>query len=619
MARFANVSAVSGIDFPEDGRALCLVDWDHDGDLDFWLSNRTAPQLRFLRNDNAGGNHYLGLRLRGKTGNRDAIGARVEVSVPGRDVPILRTVRAGDGYLAQSSKDVLIGLGESEAAVRVTIRWPGGVVQEIPDVPVDEHYVVSEGEAPVEWVRPDGELVLRPSRPEAAPDTSNVRIPMVTLLKVPEMKYRKTDGGEGIVPVRGRATLLNLWASWCAPCLTELEEFRERHEALRKAGLEVVALAADGVGEAPGEWGDVQRAAARARFPFAVGGANEHILTILERLHVRLTPMELKLVIPISLLIDEQGRLAVVYKGTPGVDRILADLAHSSRPRAERLRTSLGLGGISLASSHVSVAEASDQLEITQRFQFAQDLWHGGYLESAAVHYAETLKLSPEFVEAINNLGLVYARMGDHSRAVATYRRALEVREDYAVAYLNLGLSLDAQDREIEARSNFLKALQLDPELPTVNDALGLLHARKGELALARDYFRAETVVNPDFAEGFNHLGLIHLSLNEAQGAVGPLQQAVALEPTNADAYNNLGLAYKRLGKPGEAGEAFRMAVKAAPRFVPALINLGIHLADHGNLEDAEKRFLEALKESPGSTMAQRQLARVRQLRGQGR
>ena len=34
MARFANVSAVSGIDFPEDGRALCLVDWDHDGDLD---------------------------------------------------------------------------------------------------------------------------------------------------------------------------------------------------------------------------------------------------------------------------------------------------------------------------------------------------------------------------------------------------------------------------------------------------------------------------------------------------------------------------------------------------------------------------------------------------------
>ena len=61
------------------------------------------------------------------------------------------------------------------------------------------------------------------------------------------------------------------------------------------------------------------------------------------------------------------------------------------------------------------------------------------------------------------------------------------------------------------------------------------------------------------------------------------------------------------------------MAVKAAPRFVPALINLGIHLTDQGDLEEAEQRFLDALKESPGSTMAQRQLARVRQLRRQGR
>ena len=32
--RFANVSAVSGLDFPDDARAVALVDWDHDGDED---------------------------------------------------------------------------------------------------------------------------------------------------------------------------------------------------------------------------------------------------------------------------------------------------------------------------------------------------------------------------------------------------------------------------------------------------------------------------------------------------------------------------------------------------------------------------------------------------------
>ncbi|MEO1996208.1 MAG: hypothetical protein ABGZ17_13140, partial [Planctomycetaceae bacterium] len=39
VARFANISATSGIDLPDDGRALVTVDWDHDGDLDVWISN----------------------------------------------------------------------------------------------------------------------------------------------------------------------------------------------------------------------------------------------------------------------------------------------------------------------------------------------------------------------------------------------------------------------------------------------------------------------------------------------------------------------------------------------------------------------------------------------------
>ncbi|MEE3179012.1 MAG: hypothetical protein VX317_04960, partial [Verrucomicrobiota bacterium] len=44
--RFADVSSVTGLDFDDDARALSPVDWDHDGDLDLWISNRNAPRLR---------------------------------------------------------------------------------------------------------------------------------------------------------------------------------------------------------------------------------------------------------------------------------------------------------------------------------------------------------------------------------------------------------------------------------------------------------------------------------------------------------------------------------------------------------------------------------------------
>ena len=50
---FADASAVLGFDLEQDSRGIGLCDWDHDGDVDIWMTNRTAPRLQFLRNENA--------------------------------------------------------------------------------------------------------------------------------------------------------------------------------------------------------------------------------------------------------------------------------------------------------------------------------------------------------------------------------------------------------------------------------------------------------------------------------------------------------------------------------------------------------------------------------------
>ena len=63
--QFANVSGAIGIDYPDDGRGLVKVDWDGDGDLDFWISNSSAPRLRFLRNDIPEKQQSISLRLIG--------------------------------------------------------------------------------------------------------------------------------------------------------------------------------------------------------------------------------------------------------------------------------------------------------------------------------------------------------------------------------------------------------------------------------------------------------------------------------------------------------------------------------------------------------------------------
>ena len=111
-ARFANISAAAGLDHIGDGRAYALVDWDHDGDLALWATNRNGPRVQFLRNNSGSDQHFLALKLEGNgtTSNRDAIGARVEAVLAnpksglssqetGQNPKSIKTLRAGEGFL----------------------------------------------------------------------------------------------------------------------------------------------------------------------------------------------------------------------------------------------------------------------------------------------------------------------------------------------------------------------------------------------------------------------------------------------------------------------------------------------------------------------------------------
>lgn len=47
---------------------------------------------------------------------------------------------------------------------------------------------------------------------------------------------------------RGRVTLVNVWATWCAPCRVEMPSLARLHRQFASEGLAVVAIAVDEVG-----------------------------------------------------------------------------------------------------------------------------------------------------------------------------------------------------------------------------------------------------------------------------------------------------------------------------------------------------------------------------------
>ena len=391
--RFATVSATTGLDFLDDGRALVRVDWDGDGDLDLWQSNRNAPRLRYLRNDSPAGNRSLSLALEGngKTTSRDAIGARVEVAVRGGDGGRrIRTLRAGEGFLAQSSKRLHFAHGEAEGIEEVSVRWPAGELEVFRGLEPDGRYLLVQGSGRARLLdAPPPGAELQPGVPELPSPTAAARIPLVPRLRMPRVVYRPFGGGEerALPTGRGQAVWLNLWASWCAPCLEELGEITRRAGELRAASVEVVALAVDGVGEDDGDPAAAEERLRALGFRFPAGRATEEILSLCQNLHGWVVPVHRTLPLPTSFLIEPGGELAAIYTGRVSVDRVLDDLAFLAEgpDRARRFERTSELGG--RAVRHPVVEALGRAADGRVLFEVAGLLWQAARKAEACLLY----------------------------------------------------------------------------------------------------------------------------------------------------------------------------------------------------------------------------------------
>ena len=119
---------------PLVGRGAAYADIDSDGDLDVVITQNSGSPL-LLRNDQALGHHWLRVKLTGTAGNRDAIGAWVEVGT-GEAVQ-RRQVMPSRSYLSQVEKVLTFGLGNADRVDSVKVYWPDGSRQSVEEVSID--------------------------------------------------------------------------------------------------------------------------------------------------------------------------------------------------------------------------------------------------------------------------------------------------------------------------------------------------------------------------------------------------------------------------------------------------------------------------------------------------
>ncbi|MBX6312272.1 MAG: CRTAC1 family protein [Isosphaeraceae bacterium] len=126
---------------PIVGRGSVYADFDGDGDLDVVLTENGGP-ARLFRNDGGDRNHWIRLILRGKTSNREAIGAKVTLRVGDREQR--RQLFPAKGYLSSVELPLTFGLGPAEKVDVVTVVWPSGQMTEWKDLKAGRSYEIDE-------------------------------------------------------------------------------------------------------------------------------------------------------------------------------------------------------------------------------------------------------------------------------------------------------------------------------------------------------------------------------------------------------------------------------------------------------------------------------------------
>jgi len=596
--RFVDVAGALGLDFIHDGRAFAVADFDLDGDPDMVLVSRTGPQVRLLRNDFKGEHAAVAFRLTGRESSRDAVGALVAVETDrGRYTKLLQ---AGSGFLSQHSKELLFGLGASRAIRRVSVTWPSGRHQTLEQVPVGHRVFVVEGRDPdrVEpFAKPVGVVGSAPEDKEpSAPGERRTwfyepyAAPAFQLTDVAGAEHRFAD-------FKGTPLFLSFWATWSPRSLEGLKAFARDLPKLRTAGAELVAVSVDEPEDA-----EKVRSVARDLGPGVTVLLPDHrAIGAYNLVNRYLFDRHEDLEIPSTFLIDGEGRIVRLYRGSVRVPDMASDLARLPHDAEARLALALPFPGRFIARPPGR-----------NFFQFGVYFSEQGYDPAAITAFETAVRLSPGLSKAQYNLGTLYMREGDLRSAERALGDALRVKPDFPEALNNLG-SLLAQKGDLAgAVSRFEAALRSRPEFPEALNNLGFAYLQSDRGDEAERLIRRALELDPDLAEADNYLGILCGNRGDLTQAEARFRAALAKRPGYSEAANNLAMALAGQDRMAEAIPILEAALEEDPDFEATYTTLvRIHL-DAGRTEAAVNVLERLLRRKPGHPQASRLLSRLR-------
>ena len=243
QVKYLEVSGLSGMDSITDGRAGVFADFDNDGDLDVFITAIQGQSHLLFRNNVGSANNFLRVTLTGTTSGKDAFGTVVRLKT---SAGIETKIKAGgSGFVSQSDPRLLFGLGKDTKVASVEVTWPNGKKQSFENVAANASIAITEG---------NDKFVIVKETKANLPDPMTKEDRLLATLKLkkgqplPALMVDKLDGTKApltSILIRGNKTLVNLWATWCIPCLKEMPELDKLYPQFKANKINLIGLSID--------------------------------------------------------------------------------------------------------------------------------------------------------------------------------------------------------------------------------------------------------------------------------------------------------------------------------------------------------------------------------------
>jgi tetratricopeptide (TPR) repeat protein len=591
---FTDVSGAMGLDFLEDGRSFALADFDRDGRLEVVLKNRNGPQLRYLKNVLPDLPPAISFRLTGKKSNRDAVGAKVTIETKaGKQT---QTVRCGSGFLAQHSKEIFFGLGEEKLSlVKATIVWPSGATQILQDLPANHRIWIEEGIAPSR-IEPFAKPASQPANAESIPEVLPQQVETWLLVPVLAPDFPLSSGAgaeETLAAKRGKPVLLHFCSSSLPDSKTALKQLEEGHDSWSVAGLQLIVI-------------DVDASQPSKLYSFPLLKSSQDILAVYNLLFRQLFDRHRDMSIPLSFLIDAQGKIVKVYQGSLPIEKIESDFQSIPKNDAERLAKALPFAGWG------------------QTYEFERNYlslgfvyYERGYYPQSEQFFNQALHDDPGSAEALYGLGSAYLQQQKTNEARDCFQKVVKLHAAYPGtlpnAWNNLGILSAREGNYDQAIDYFQAALKIDPQHSIALQNLGSAYRQKKDWPQAKAALDRALALNPDDPEANYILGMVYAQQNDAEHAEECLKKAIAARSAYPEALNNLGILYLRSQRIPEAIQNFEDSIRLAPGYDQSYLNLARVYAIQGNREKATATLQQLLQQHPNHPQAEQALKELRQ------